>query len=37
VASGGKSSNVVASTCCLEIVDRIAAETKDSNGANELR
>ena len=37
MASGGKSSNVVASTCCLEIVDRIAAETKNCNGANELR
>jgi len=36
VASGGKSSNVVASTYCLETVDGIAAETNNSNGANEL-
>jgi len=28
---------MVASTCYLETVDRIAAETKKSNGANELR
>ena len=28
MASGGKSSNMVASTCCLEIVDGIATETK---------
>jgi len=27
----------ISNTCCLEIVDRIAAETKNSKGANELR
>jgi hypothetical protein len=27
----------ISDTCCLEIVDRIPAETKNRNGANELR
>ena len=28
---------MVALTCCLETVDGIAVETKNNNGANELR